>query len=305
MRNLTLQQLKQDAANASKPAFSRRRRFPRKTHAKQKMPGIPAPSLRSDGGAWKLVMDNYPLVLKAIQMMGLNRRPNAGPDDVLQNALISAHDAALKWDPQRGRFSSYLFYSVRGALRLNVEEKLLIHIPSFALQEIKKYQRWKDQNPHLDISAYAEWAGISLKSAARIADGAQTYSCCLNPPNANSLLEFGPSSFRVGESMERTREVQLNDLDPSVVHKMLPFIEEGVDGAKLAEHICAVFATLTPREREILKFRFGIGKIDDGKTLVEAAEHFNITPQGVRRIEFKSLRKLRHSSRSKYLRGHV
>ena len=304
MRNLTIQQLKQDAEKTRKPMPSNRREFPKKTHAEKERPGTPAQIRRSREQAWKLVMDNYPLVLKAIQMRGLNRRPNAGPDDVLQNALIVAHYAARRWDQQRGKFSSYLFSTMKRTWRLNAEEKLLVRIPNQTLNEIAKYQRWKDRNPVLGALDYAEHAGITPKVAKRIEAAASTYICCLRPPNANSLLESGPRNFRVGESMEGTREVQMDDLDPSVVEKVLPFIEKRVDNAKLAENTKRALELLTPRERETLEIRFGIGK-DDERSLDEAAEHFSITRERARQIECKSMRELRHSSRSKYLRGHV
>ncbi|MBD3397509.1 sigma-70 family RNA polymerase sigma factor [Candidatus Micrarchaeota archaeon] len=301
MRNLTIQQLKQDAEKTRKPILHERRKFPKKTHAEREMPGTPVPIRRSREQAWKIVMDNYPLVLKSIQMRGLNRRPNAGPDDVLQNALIVAHYAARRWDQQRGTFSSYLLSTMKRTWRMNAEEKLLVRIPNQTLNEIAKYRRWKDRNPVLGALDYAEHAGITQKVAKRIEAAARTYSCCLYPPNANSLLESGPRNFRIGESMEGTREVQLDDLDPSVVQKILPFIEEEVDGAKLAENTKRALELLHPRERETLEVRFGIGK-DDERPLDEVAEHFSITRERARQIECKSMRKLRHSSRSKYLR---
>lgn len=304
MRNLTIQQLKQDAEKTMKPMLPKHRKFPKKTDAEKERPGTPAQILRSKKQAWKIVMDNYPLVLKSIQMRGLNRRPNAGPDDVLQNALIVAHYAARRWDPQRGKFSSYLLFCMKGTWCMNAEEKLLVRIPNHTLNEIAKYQRWKDGNPTLGASAYAEHAGITLKVAKRIAEAARTYVCCLKPPNANSLLESGPRNFRIGESMEGTREVQLDDLDPSVVEKVLPFIEKKVDDAKLAENTKRALELLTSRERKTLEVRFGIGK-DDERSLDETAEHFSITHERARQIECESMRKLRHSSRSKYLRGHV
>ena len=62
-----------------------------------------------------------------------------------------------------------------------------------------------------------------------------------------------------------------------------------------------VLSTLTPREEQVLKLRFGI---EDGRarTLEEVGKEFNVTRERIRQIEAKALRKLRHPSRSKKLK---
>ena len=62
-----------------------------------------------------------------------------------------------------------------------------------------------------------------------------------------------------------------------------------------------VLKSLTPREEQVLKMRFGVG---DGSehTLEEVGRSFNVTRERIRQIESKALRKLRHPSRSKKLR---
>ena len=59
-----------------------------------------------------------------------------------------------------------------------------------------------------------------------------------------------------------------------------------------------VLSTLTPREEQVLKLRFGI---EDGRTrtLEEVGKQFHVTRERIRQIEAKALRKLRHPSRSK------
>jgi len=60
-------------------------------------------------------------------------------------------------------------------------------------------------------------------------------------------------------------------------------------------------ASLTERERNVIKLRFGL---DDGKTrtLEEVGKEFNVTRERIRQIEAKALRKLRHPSRSRKLK---
>ena len=70
----------------------------------------------------------------------------------------------------------------------------------------------------------------------------------------------------------------------------------------LQEHTESVLKTLTPREEQIIKMRFGIG---DGSehTLEEVGQRFAVTSERIRQIEAKALRKLRHPSRSRKLRA--
>ena len=69
----------------------------------------------------------------------------------------------------------------------------------------------------------------------------------------------------------------------------------------LKEQLNDVLSTLTPREAQVLKLRFGL---DDGRqrTLEEVGKEFEVTRERIRQIEAKALRKLRHPSRSKKLK---
>ena len=62
--------------------------------------------------------------------------------------------------------------------------------------------------------------------------------------------------------------------------------------------------TLTPREAEVLRLRFGIG---DGTehTLEEVGKAFNVTRERIRQIESKALRKLRHPTRARLLKPYL
>lgn len=72
----------------------------------------------------------------------------------------------------------------------------------------------------------------------------------------------------------------------------------------LREQLDEVLDTLTDREENVLRLRFGL---DDGKmrTLEDVGRVFNVTRERIRQIEAKALRKLRHPSRSKQLRDFV
>ena len=80
--------------------------------------------------------------------------------------------------------------------------------------------------------------------------------------------------------------------------------QQALLNANLAENTRNVLATLAPREEQVLKMRFGIGERSN-HTLEEVGQDFEVTRERIRQIEAKALRKLRHPSRSRLLRGFV
>jgi RNA polymerase primary sigma factor len=72
----------------------------------------------------------------------------------------------------------------------------------------------------------------------------------------------------------------------------------------LREDINEVLSTLTPREQQVLRLRFGL---DDGRprTLEEVGQEFGVTRERIRQIEAKALRKLRHPNRNRRLREYI
>ncbi len=80
--------------------------------------------------------------------------------------------------------------------------------------------------------------------------------------------------------------------------------QQAVLDTNLAENTRKVLATLSAREEQVLKMRFGIGKRGN-HTLEEVGQDFEVTRERIRQIEAKALRKLRHPSRSRSLKGYL
>ena len=80
--------------------------------------------------------------------------------------------------------------------------------------------------------------------------------------------------------------------------------EQDVAKNLLREDLEGVLATLSPRERDVLRLRYGL---DDGrmKTLEEIGQIFDVTRERIRQIEAKALRKLRHPNRNGVLKEYI
>jgi RNA polymerase primary sigma factor len=78
--------------------------------------------------------------------------------------------------------------------------------------------------------------------------------------------------------------------------------QDAVLSNNLAENTRRVLNTLSPREAQVLRMRFGIGERSN-HTLEEVGHDFDVTRERIRQIEAKALRKLKHPSRSRKLRS--
>lgn len=134
-----------------------------------------------------------------------------------------------------------------------------------------------------------------------------------------------PTTAEIAEKMnlpeEKVVEIQKIAQDPVSLEKPIgeeedshlgDFIEdnnsaspsERAEAKMLREHLLQVLDSLTPRENEVLRKRYGL---DDArpKTLEEVGKEFNVTRERIRQIEAKALRKLRHPNRTKKLKDYM
>ena len=105
--------------------------------------------------------------------------------------------------------------------------------------------------------------------------------------NIEMCFEDNPCFYKTHRILSYDGEEQLN---------------EEISGILMKEQIMDVLDTLTPREEKVLRLRHGFD--DEGeKTLEEIGQMFSLTRERIRQIEQKAIRKLRHPSRSKKMRG--
>jgi RNA polymerase primary sigma factor len=133
-------------------------------------------------------------------------------------------------------------------------------------------------------------------------------------PTPNEIAE------RLAMPVDKVRKVMKIAKEPVSLENPVGDAEEGsqlgdfiedknailpVDSAiqsNLREVTTRILASLTPREERVLRMRFGIGMQTD-HTLEEVGQQFSVTRERIRQIEAKALRKLKHPSRSRKLRG--
>lgn len=86
----------------------------------------------------------------------------------------------------------------------------------------------------------------------------------------------------------------------------LDLIADAENTESRKDHILTVLRTLTYREREVIKLRFGIGE-EDGRTysLAECAKIFDVTKERIRQVEARAIRKMQHPARAKRLEKFV
>ena len=208
--------------------------------------------------------------------------------DLINEGNLGLIKAAEKFDETRGfKFISYAVWWIRQSiLQALAEQSRIVRLPLNHVGSLNKINKalskFEQENERMpspeELSEILDIPRDKIADTLRVSGRHVSVDAPFVDGEDNSLLDV-------------------------LVNTDSPNADKGLVNESLNKEIERALATLTERERDIVKYFFGIGTQE--MTLEEIGEHFGLTRERVRQIKEKAIRRLRHSARSKLLKSYL